>query len=1336
MLNLKNSPSIKVTLFFLFFANTKMFSQWNTIYTSTVSSVSNPFQICYTTDSAIFITTKKEFIYSKNNGTSFTNTNSFVTTPTVTIYDNYREFSDISFADQDTGSIGGYSSPNIDFPFAQTSTGTFNIWKLNHSITPTSPQTKINSIKHFKNQKVYAFDSGSNLYFSSDGGNSWILKKTINSTSPIWGFTMCMVDEQIGYFSTLQGLYKTTDAGQTISHLPGFPSSYLSNIKKIRFRDAQHGYIIGVNATGENKLFKTADGGNTWQSVFQGKLPDPLVDVNFPTNDTGFVATGSYILQTFNGGAEWYIQRFTNTGFTEIDFFDKNHGTAVALTGANSLKILKYVPNTISNSPFATFSFQTNYCCNGQVCNIINYGSPSWSYKWYVNNVLLSTAFTPTGLILPNVGSNSIKLVTANGTNKDSVTLTVYNADIFLGNSNYSITPYDSTICLGTQANLLISNYSSQLSYSAFSNSVQISPWQNQSSGNLVLNTSGLTFSDTIITVKAVTSYSGCPGNSFSKDKKIKILSLPPSNLMTLVSDSICYGDSAKMIISPCTNGTNYKIWCLGNGSVFDNFTAPTGSSHFFGWNIINSQRFYYTATDTNNCSTTSPPLLVKVDSMWTKLFTVVPAVKPGDTLLIDNSQSVATNFNWTFSPGTTVINNNDTIVKLKYTYVGDYYLTLRANNKTGCRDSIINYNIGVYNDLNQGSGETVCFSDTTLLDNLKQQPAYSWFIQSNGYHRFHTDLKENYYLIHNKYLSANGWGTSLNYGAMHFRIMKYDKNGNLKWTLTPNFATASIGPGFNYVYSTIATVSSDINGNIYITGNFRGNKLTIGNISRTFTTTSNSGYSNSFVAKIDSSGDCKWILAMNKVNNTSFQPVSVGKLVADQGNSIYMKADFVGTAVFTNTVVNIGGYQSCLFVIDTAGNLIRMQLLYETDEGQGSISSTDASGSSSYADYFSYADKILKYKDKLIFYAYSNKSSIQLFNGPTLSASILPGYTKPALVSYVIVTDTLGNLLSYFKPAVLYDSLWLGSGNSYSYTRNYEPNLSIDKNGNVYFLWNIGHDIYYNWSQYNNTAFNKGKYNSFNLMVKLNDNSEIKKTDLFSMIAKYDLNGTLLWHKEANYVFTKSLVANNDGNIYGLAQFDKLAAFESSDNNNQMTTTTDTCNHILLYSYDNAGNFLWGKQFMQGGNGVQYPGELIKKDSCNNNLYFSAGFDTTITFAGNIYPKVTKTYIFEFSPDGSCSEINCTPTIPASTNIKTHEISSKVFSVVPNPNNGQFSIRSNSNEELFIQIYNNTGQLISETKLQPYEQHVLFNLVNSGIYYVVAKGETTNGKQKILIIH
>jgi hypothetical protein len=209
----------------------------------------------------------------------------------------------------------------------------------------------------------------------------------------------------------------------------------------------------------------------------------------------------------------------------------------------------------------------------------------------------------------------------------------------------------------------------------------------------------------------------------------------------------------------------------------------------------------------------------------------------------------------------------------------------------------------------------------------------------------------------------------------------------------------------------------------------------------------------------------------------------------------------------------------------------------------------------------------------------------------------------------------------------------------------------------------------------------------------------------------------------------------NNDNNVYGLGHYNRLAAFESANGNNQLVTTADSSHHMLLYSYDQAGNFLWAKTFNSVANGQQYPGEIFKKDSCNTNLYFSAGFDTTTNFMGNTYAQTKKIHFFKFSPDGSCSEINCIPTSTTVTGINEFATHRGIFKVIPNPNNGQFTVLSDSNEELLIRVYNSTGQLVTETTILPGIAHSMPEITASGIYSIMASSKSVNEQQRIIVV-
>lgn len=216
----------------LLFLFVHSYSQWNVIYTSTMTPGFSPNQIDYTKDSAIFVSTAKNFFYSKNNGASFTPTNSFVITPGLWNFNN-SSFSDISFSTKDTGVIGGetYSFPSYS-ALALSSTGSFTNWVHDSSLSINISSAKINSIKHFDNKIIYAFDNKTNIFYSSDNGHSWILKKQIENSPNKFGFSMCMVDEQQGYFATKHGLYKTIDGGQTMIQLNSIPAAYLNYVKK------------------------------------------------------------------------------------------------------------------------------------------------------------------------------------------------------------------------------------------------------------------------------------------------------------------------------------------------------------------------------------------------------------------------------------------------------------------------------------------------------------------------------------------------------------------------------------------------------------------------------------------------------------------------------------------------------------------------------------------------------------------------------------------------------------------------------------------------------------------------------------------------------------------------------------------------------------------------------------------------------------------------------------------------------------------------------------------------------------------------------------------------
>jgi photosystem II stability/assembly factor-like uncharacterized protein len=97
------------------------------------------------------------------------------------------------------------------------------------------------------------------------------------------------------------------------------------SLDKASFVDDNHGYIASTNY---NYLFRTSNGGVTWDSVV---APQGIVDVDFISMDTGFVLINMFssfsIATTINGGNSWITDTLPSGDYYQmIRFVDSNTG--------------------------------------------------------------------------------------------------------------------------------------------------------------------------------------------------------------------------------------------------------------------------------------------------------------------------------------------------------------------------------------------------------------------------------------------------------------------------------------------------------------------------------------------------------------------------------------------------------------------------------------------------------------------------------------------------------------------------------------------------------------------------------------------------------------------------------------------------------------------------------------------------------------------------------------------------------------------------------------------------------------------------------------------------
>ena len=163
--------------------------------------------------------------------------------------------------------------------------------------------------------------------------------------------------------------------------------------------------------------------------------------------------------------------------------------------------------------------------------------------------------------------------------------------------------------------------------------------------------------------------------------------------------------------------------------------------------------------------------------------------------------------------------------------------------------------------------------------------------------HNITIDINNNIYIVgeYNGFLSFDGTGTTLSgYGSSDVFFMKYNKNGD--FILANRAGGSSPDRGYG--------IAVDSDQNFYITGEYFSSSMNFpGSANLT-----NSGMSDGFIAKYDSSANIVW---RKRMSGSSFQKGASIKISPD--NNIYVIGDYNGLITFdtgkTLTGINTEGF-------------------------------------------------------------------------------------------------------------------------------------------------------------------------------------------------------------------------------------------------------------------------------------------------------------------------------------------------------------------------------------------------------------------------------------------
>ncbi|HEX3798006.1 MAG TPA: SBBP repeat-containing protein [Verrucomicrobiae bacterium] len=205
---------------------------------------------------------------------------------------------------------------------------------------------------------VYAL-TANGCFKSTNAGAGWF--SVNNGLGPIFsplvmqasGSTELALDPQHPdtlYAVSYGGIYKTTDGGANWNFLPLPISSIVQTVAV----DPESSSIVYAGQYGQN-LYKSIDGGNTWNAVTNGlnNFNISLVAVDPQNSSVLYTAVDNFsgfdLFRSTNGGANWSI---TSSGFAQ------GIVTAVAFAPGNSSNVFATVVSSITGN--SVFCVSTN----------------------------------------------------------------------------------------------------------------------------------------------------------------------------------------------------------------------------------------------------------------------------------------------------------------------------------------------------------------------------------------------------------------------------------------------------------------------------------------------------------------------------------------------------------------------------------------------------------------------------------------------------------------------------------------------------------------------------------------------------------------------------------------------------------------------------------------------------------------------------------------------------------------------------------------------------------------------------------------------------------------
>jgi hypothetical protein len=508
-------------------------------------------------------------------------------------------------------------------------------------------------------------------------------------------------------------------------------------------------------------------------------------------------------------------------------------------------------------------------------------------------------------------------------------------------------------------------------------------------------------------------------------------------------------------------------------------------------------------------------------------------------------------------------------------------------------------------------------------------------------------------------------------------------------------WAKNTVSPLYDYS----SDICTDINGNVIVSGNFKGQYISFGT-----NVVSNIGTQTAFIAKYDSFGNNPWAKGALGLND-----VYSNALCTDANGNVYMVGTFTGPSVKFDTITLTRlvspNNNSAAFIVkyDANGNALwaKSKTYYQgttiTDIALDSLGNIIVVGNCCYEGIFmiKYDENGNELWESHDFNAERN-SKLSLTLDGNMNIYVYGGYGNTWTIdSATTLPDPLFSDLFLFKYDPVGNFLWVKTING----SDLEPaSITNDNYGNVYLTGHYrGFTISFGGLVLTSSAYNSG------------------------FLAKYDSLGNTVWANTINcthipngnkYNYANKAVLDLQDHIYLIGEYYSSSLIFGNDT---LTNTTQPSlsyrSDIYIAKYDLQGNVLGANSF--GGTHGE-TGKAIAIDT-NNNLYILGEYRSTTFNLGTINLYNTDTLSTEFY----IAKLN-------GSIVNTKDYSNNLLiSIAPNPFNQSTTLSfSQEQKNSSIKIIDILGHQIKSFPFSGKQLIIDKGNMEPGIYFVQVSDE------------